>query len=60
MSGWELFTWINVWILAAGSIGVFVLFLLQLPRMMKRLSHQEDEKDKGPDHPSESEPGKKS
>ncbi len=35
MSGWELFTWINVWLLAAGSIIVLVLFLRQLPRSLR-------------------------
>lgn len=59
MSGWELFTWINVWILAAGSIAVFVLFLLQLPGMMKRLSHRADEEVQEPESSIRSDPGEK-
>ena len=30
MSGWELFTWFNVGVLAIGSTAVFVLFLRQV------------------------------
>jgi hypothetical protein len=43
MSGWELFTWINVWVLAAGSIIVFVLFLRQLPGLLKCSPRDEKE-----------------
>ena len=42
MSGWELFTWLSVWILAGGSIIVFVFCLLQLPAMLRRQSGERD------------------
>ena len=44
MSNWELFTWISTWIMALGSIVVFVLFLRQLPEILRR-SRQENEGD---------------
>ncbi|MGE4650158.1 MAG: hypothetical protein AAEJ53_04650 [Myxococcota bacterium] len=34
MSGWELFTWFNVGVLALGSLIVFGLFLRQLPALL--------------------------
>lgn len=34
MSAWELFTWLNVGVLAVGSVAVFVLFVRQLPELM--------------------------
>lgn len=34
MSGWELFTWFNVGVLALGSLAVFGLFLRQLPVLL--------------------------
>ena len=34
MSGWELFTWFNVGVLALGSLIVFGLFLRQLPTLL--------------------------
>ena len=36
MSGWELFTWINVAILGSGSVLVFVAFLRDLPQLLHR------------------------
>jgi len=37
MSGWELFTWINVWILGVGSVLIFGWFLRDVPGMLRRL-----------------------
>jgi len=34
MSGWEVFTWLNVAVLAIGSVLVFALFLRQLPALL--------------------------
>ena len=42
MSNWELFTWISTWIMALGSIVVFVLFLWQLPEMLRRIRREND------------------
>jgi hypothetical protein len=36
VSGWELFTWINVVILGIGAAGVFVWFLADLPGLLPR------------------------
>jgi hypothetical protein len=36
MSGWEIFTWISVGILGIGSIIVFILFLRDLPELLKK------------------------
>jgi hypothetical protein len=43
MSGWELFTWLNVGVLALGSVGVFVLFLAQLPRLLPPRKEEDGE-----------------
>ena len=43
MSGWELFTWINVWILGLAPILVFVLVMRELPALLKRASQPEDD-----------------
>ena len=44
MSGWEQFTWISAWVLALGSIIVFIVFLWQLPDMLRRArGENEDE-----------------
>ena len=42
MSGWELFTWINVAILGCGSITVFVRFLMDLPGLLRRAAKSGD------------------
>jgi hypothetical protein len=34
VSGWEIFTWVNVGILAVGSLLVFALFLRQLGTLL--------------------------
>ena len=34
MSGWELFTWLNVGVLAIGSVIVFALFMRQLKTLL--------------------------
>jgi len=34
VSGWEIFTWANVGILAFGSLIVFLCFLRQLPQLL--------------------------
>jgi hypothetical protein len=47
MSGWELFTWISAFVLAFGSIAVFLAFLFDLREMRRRLKSGDDE-----DHPS--------
>ncbi len=36
MSGWEIFTWISVIILGFGSIIVFILFLKDVPELLKK------------------------
>ncbi|HJL78312.1 MAG TPA: hypothetical protein QF355_03335 [Candidatus Marinimicrobia bacterium] len=36
MSGWEIFTWISVIILGLGSIIVFILFLKDVPELLKK------------------------
>lgn len=36
MSGWEIFTWLNVAILGVGSVAVFVAFLVKLPELLRR------------------------
>jgi hypothetical protein len=36
MSGWELFTWVNVGILGIGSVAVFIAFLVSLPDLLRR------------------------
>ena len=43
MSGWELFTWINVWILGLAPILVFVLVIRDLPDLLKPISQPEDD-----------------
>ena len=43
MSGWELFTWINVAILGLGSAVVFALFLADLPGLLRGSGRSEDE-----------------
>jgi hypothetical protein len=53
VSGWELFTWINVAILGLGSLVVFVAFLADLPGLLRRSERPEreapsDEPDAGP------------
>lgn len=35
MTGWELFTWFNVGVLALGSVGVFALFLRQVGSLLE-------------------------
>lgn len=45
MSGWEVFTWINVAILAAGSLLVFLGFVRDLPDLLRRTNHPEDDRD---------------
>jgi hypothetical protein len=34
MSGWEIFTWVNAWILGCGAVIVFVWFLIDLPGLL--------------------------
>lgn len=34
MSGWEIFTWLNVGVLALGAPLVFIFFLRQLSRLL--------------------------
>lgn len=36
MSGWELFTWCSVGVLAAGPLLVLVFFLRDLPALWRR------------------------
>jgi|TARA_B100000749_G_C18422843_1_gene464264 hypothetical protein len=36
MSNWELFTWISVIILGPGAIIVFILFLRDLPELLRK------------------------
>jgi hypothetical protein len=36
MSGWEVFTWVNVAILGVGSVAVFVAFVISLPDLLRR------------------------
>ena len=36
MSNWELFTWISVIILGPGAIFVFILFLRDLPELLRK------------------------
>jgi len=50
MSGWELFTWVNVAILGVGSVVVFVAFVFDLPDLMRRPAappEREQERDEG-------------
>lgn len=49
MSGWEVFTWINVAILAAGSLGVFVGFVRDLPGLLRRSNDSESGEESGED-----------
>ncbi len=42
MSGWELFTWFNVGVLAIGSVIVFLLFLRQLSQLLAPRSARRD------------------
>lgn len=44
MSGWELFTWINVAILAIGSVTVFAAFLRELPRLLRGSKDSQEER----------------
>jgi len=44
MSGWEWFTWLNVGVLALGSVIVFVLFLRQVRTLFTRREREEDVK----------------
>lgn len=43
MSGWELFTWINVAILGIGAFAVFAAFLRDLPRLLAESRRSEQE-----------------
>lgn len=49
MSGWELFTWINVWILGCGAVAVFVWFLFDLPGLLPKRNTRPDEAEDGDD-----------
>ena len=40
MSKWELFTWISVIILGPGSILVFILFLRDLPALLRKTNKE--------------------
>ncbi len=42
MSGWELFTWFNVGVLAIGSVIVFLLFPRQLSQLLPPRSARRD------------------
>jgi hypothetical protein len=42
MSGWELFTWFNVGVLAIDSVIVFLLFLRQLSQLLPPRSARRD------------------
>lgn len=47
MTGWELFTWINVAILAGGSLVVFAGFVRDLPDLLRGSNDSEDERKSG-------------
>ena len=40
MSGWEMFTWITVLILGFGSIAVFILFVKDIRKILKKFQRE--------------------
>ena len=40
MSGWEVFTWITVIILGLGSIAVFILFVKDIRKILKKFQRE--------------------
>ena len=40
MSGWEVFTWITVLILGLGSIAVFILFVKDIRKILKKFQRE--------------------
>ena len=40
MSGWEMFTWITVIILGLGSIAVFILFVKDIRKILKKFQRE--------------------
>ena len=40
MSGWEVFTWITVIILGLGSIVVFILFVKDIRKILKKFQRE--------------------
>ena len=40
MSGWEMFTWITVLILGLGSIAVFILFVKDIWKILKKFQRE--------------------
>jgi len=40
MSGWEMFTWITVLILSLGSIAVFILFVKDIRKILKKFQRE--------------------
>ncbi len=40
MSGWEMFTWITVLILGLGSIAVFILFVKDIRKILKKFQRE--------------------
>jgi hypothetical protein len=43
VSGWEIFSWINVAILGVGAVLVFAAFLRDLPELLARQRRSEGE-----------------
>ena len=40
MNGWEMFTWITVLILGLGSIAVFILFVKDIRKILKKFQRE--------------------
>jgi len=40
MSHWEIFTWITVFILGFGSVAVFVLFVRDIKKILKKFNEE--------------------
>ena len=40
MSGWEIFTWITIFILGFGAIVVFVLFIKDITQILKKFQKE--------------------
>jgi len=40
MSHWEIFTWVTVFILGFGSVAVFVLFVRDIKKILKKFNEE--------------------
>jgi hypothetical protein len=61
MTTWELYTWIAIVVLVVGSVGIFVWFLVDVRRLLRRRGHggevgPEEDRDRPNARPSPRDP----